>query len=70
MISIFNFKVTCDLDISNLEPGQLNAYQYSIASGQQVVKIGDNQYPISSIDLQDYNMFHHIISLKINEKKF
>ena len=61
-------KVTGDLDyylttdISNRESEQLKAYQDELASGQQVFKLGDNQYPISLIDIQDYNMFHQIES--------
>lgn len=55
-------KVTADLDISNLEPEQLKAYQDAIASGKQVFKIGDNEFPISLIDLEGYNMMHHIES--------
>ena len=55
-------KVTGDLDISSLEPEQLKAYQDAIASGKQVFKIGDNEYPIGSVDLEGYNMMHHIES--------
>ena len=55
-------KVIGDLDISSLEPDQLKAYQDAITLGKQTFKIADNEYTISSIDLEGYVMMHHIES--------